>query len=64
MLEWILLAVTTVSVVFLWRHVGKIGQEVEFLRQFTDELGKKMEQQSRDLALLRGELVSLQQDRK
>jgi hypothetical protein len=49
MLLWILLAVTTVSVVFLWRFVGKLGE--------------KLEEQARNLESLRGELEALKQGR-
>jgi hypothetical protein len=45
MLLWILLAVTTVSVVFLWLYVEK--------------LGGKLEEQARDIESLREEIQAL-----
>jgi hypothetical protein len=48
MLLWILLAVTTVSVVFLWLNVGKLGE--------------KLEEHARDLGSLREEIEALKKD--
>jgi hypothetical protein len=56
MLTWILLAVTTGSIVGLWLVARKLEEKVEFLSGFVEKLGEKLEQQSRDLASLRVEL--------
>jgi hypothetical protein len=49
MLVWILLAVTTVSVVFLWLYVGKLGEKLgenalalELLREEIEALKKDL----------------------
>jgi len=63
MLLWILLAVTTVSVVSLWRFVGRLGEKIEFLQILAEKPGEKLERQSDDLASLRDEVASLKQSR-